>query len=789
MESFIDSPEEVIELCNSLHQSTQLKKSGRCIKFTNTIFNTDVAVDSWKFMDWDYGKDKIKLPIQARGLFTINDEKIAVRGYDKFFNVDEKVFTKVDELKKSTSGPYDVTLKENGCIVFISGLSNGDIIVCSKHSTGPRDNTTRNHALEGEKRLRLQLGEDKVKQLAKYLAEHNLTAVAELCDDEFEEHVLSYSKDKSGLYLHGLNYNTIQFRTVPIEKVIQFADDWNFKKVDYLTFTDVEKLFEFLEKCSETGKYQDREVEGFVIRCKRNNADFFFKYKFEQPYLLYRQFREVTRQLIIDDIPIQSVRMKKNKFITKKYLEFVSELFAKQPQLKADFIDGHGIIKVRELFLENLHETNGMKLLTIDESLSHELDNLSLQHEIKYVLVPVATIGCGKTTVFNTLSGLFPDWVHIQNDNIAKRSKLKIVDLTLMSLANYDVVLFDRNNSEYRERKQIFTTVDQKRHDYLDETTQIKYIAINFVHDVDYDQLWDITFERIKARGDNHQSIKSDSDELLATKVMKGFINRFQPLDTEREPDSGFDHVINLTLGENTSLGNVRLIIKELAEKYPELIPEQPTEEQISSKFTEALNYKPDYTKNMTNEKPKPVYYGVNIDHSKIIDAVNNQIGGHDSWQSLQGINRVQREFHVTLSHSANARGENKSKWKQIVNKLGKGEDKSGKSYLEFYADVKLTQVAITPDLICLKVDLLGTFDSDFNVVESEHLSTMLHITIGTFRPEVKPVESGIILQKLYADDSTLKPDGEYRVEGNTVTIVNFADESILEKQRLFVYK
>ena len=28
-------------------------------------------------------------PIQARGLFTLNNDTIAVRGYDKFFNVEE----------------------------------------------------------------------------------------------------------------------------------------------------------------------------------------------------------------------------------------------------------------------------------------------------------------------------------------------------------------------------------------------------------------------------------------------------------------------------------------------------------------------------------------------------------------------------------------------------------------------------------------------------------------------------------------------------------------------------
>ena len=55
-------------------------------------------------------------------------------------------------------------------------------------------------------------------------------------------------------------------------------------------------------------------------------------------------------------------------------------------------------------------------------------------------------------------------WTHIQNDNISKKAKLKICDLTLLALEDDDqsVVLFDRNNSASRERRQIFTTIDQK---------------------------------------------------------------------------------------------------------------------------------------------------------------------------------------------------------------------------------------------------------------------------------------------------------------------------------------
>ncbi|KAG0299136.1 hypothetical protein BGZ97_003862, partial [Linnemannia gamsii] len=48
--------------------------------------------------------------------------RILVRGYDKFFNVGEVPKTSPGWIAENTEGPYEVTLKENGCIIFMSGL-------------------------------------------------------------------------------------------------------------------------------------------------------------------------------------------------------------------------------------------------------------------------------------------------------------------------------------------------------------------------------------------------------------------------------------------------------------------------------------------------------------------------------------------------------------------------------------------------------------------------------------------------------------------------------------------
>lgn len=63
-------------------------------------------------------KDRDLLPILARGCFVqkIGDEdyRFVARGYDKFFNIGETPETNWEYIAKNFSGPFEVTLKENG---------------------------------------------------------------------------------------------------------------------------------------------------------------------------------------------------------------------------------------------------------------------------------------------------------------------------------------------------------------------------------------------------------------------------------------------------------------------------------------------------------------------------------------------------------------------------------------------------------------------------------------------------------------------------------------------------
>jgi tRNA ligase len=366
-----------------------------CKKATFTLPSKQL-VDSWKMQDWDYKKEG--LPTYARGLFTTKNSRgqpeIAVRGYDKFFNHGEIRKTEWENVEKNTRGPYELSVKENGCIIFIAGLEDESLIVCSKHSTGAREDVEISHAAAGERWVERHLasvGKSK-KDLARQLRKMNATAVAELCDDAFEEHVLAYTPEQAGLYVHGLNLNLPEFATYPGYLVDQFAEEWGFKKTMYKMMDDIREVKTFLDGVAETGAYDGRDTEGFVIRCQAREDDgewhdWFFKYKFEEPYLMYRQWRECTKAIIRGHHP----KIRKHKKVTEEYLLYARRRLAADPKLGKAYNQNHGIIGLRDDFLAARGSTGA-------EIIREELESGEGVPVTKNViLVPIATIGCGKT--------------------------------------------------------------------------------------------------------------------------------------------------------------------------------------------------------------------------------------------------------------------------------------------------------------------------------------------------------------------------------------------------------
>lgn len=793
-------PHEVSEMFRGL-EANKGKGTGKggfsCKKNTFAIDGTNVKVDSWRMQDWDYKKPN--LPTYARGLFTTvnsnSEREIVVRGYDKFFNHGEVRETEWRNVKQNTRGPYELSVKENGCIIFISGLEEGTLLVCSKHSTGFRADTDVSHAKAGEKWVdrHLQTVGKTRQELAMKLREMNATAVAELCDDEFEEHVLQYTPETAGLYLHGINLNLPEFATYPHHLVDKFADEWGMKKTMYIVKDDIDDVKTFLDGIGETGHYAGRDTEGFVIRCqsKANSGDWhdwFFKYKFDEPYLMYRQWRECTKAIISGRQP----KYKKHKKITEDYMEFARKQLHGNPELAKAYQANHGIIKMRDDFLA-FRGLKGSDIIRQEEEEDEDARGASKN----FVLVPVATIGCGKTTVALALCSLF-GWGHVQNDNITvkKGKPAAFASACCKELEQHPAMIADRNNHQKRERKQLIDNMSAI-------VPTAHFVCLQYVHDrSNYDSIRAGTRERVLSRGDNHQTIQAGSKgsgEII--EIMEGFLHRFEPVDHVAPPDDGFDMVIDMD-PIASSRENLELVINRLYAEYPRLFDgqEMPTSDDMDAAIDTALNkYTVDIKHEIksrddgrgkqhgnqranglngqTNGKSKERkvdYFACQVSPTRvnsILDAVFRDATPEAArmYNSLRQQGRVQPEFHVTLIHRS-ASGTHAEHWNKLLdmhNQAKAPTEQQAFAHTEpklGVCKVRLERLVWDDRVMAFVVRLAPVEGS------TEQFTTVnktAHVTVGTAAPSIKPVESNSLLERWLQEGSGANGIMEMAIKGN----------------------
>ncbi|KAF5339577.1 hypothetical protein D9611_011456 [Ephemerocybe angulata] len=135
------------------------------------------------------------------------------------------------------------------------------------------------------------------------------------CDDAFEEH--------TGLHLHSLNASSGPFETLSYTAVDAFAEDWGFIRTASITLNSTDDVRAFTSRGGETGKWhfksgtarpsrtsscahtsptRPRRRKGSWNRTVSREqspytprSDFFFKVKFDEPYMMYCDWRGVTR--------------------------------------------------------------------------------------------------------------------------------------------------------------------------------------------------------------------------------------------------------------------------------------------------------------------------------------------------------------------------------------------------------------------------------------------------------------------------------------------------------------
>ncbi|KAJ3267160.1 Phosphatidylinositol (PI) 3-kinase [Chytriomyces hyalinus] len=638
-----------------LTRGLKSKERFNAVKFTTyslsiPSYNTDAScssflVDSFNCPERMY-KDKT-LPCMARGLFTIshpNEEAmkrpILVRGYDKFFNLGEVESTTEEYLRTKTVGPYEVTVKENGCIIYITGFKKS-LIVTSKHALHAPLEATGKFANEGEDKItHAQKGEEWAKthlktkgkteeEFATFLEDHNVTAVFELADDEFEEHILEYPEGRRGLYLHGINENEIFLNTWNSIRVRQVAEQFGFLSVESEVLDSFEEVMALADNCRATGSFNNRPVEGFVVRCMSRDTSLttMFKIKYDEPYLMFREWREITTRLI------------KNQPFTPKYR--ISERYAywcegkliSHPDMFSGFLQHRGIIAARNLFLLEegveeswsslLHEAESRIPAASPHESNEEVEvqddgawetvasrhpnkktglkndgpntaqgsssgggsgddgksgggrengsvvypevlgpaDPSLAGSEKILILPMAIVGLGKTTLGRALKGLYHKSLHtIQKDNHKKKESF--LTRFMEAFETFDVVYVDRNNHLEMHREEIGRRF---REIYPGgRILGVEWLVKGEGAAMRQRDIVALSTQRIEKRGEDHQNLTPLKTPQYA-KIVNGFYRDFTRVSCE--PGSVDSRVFNalVSISVESSLSDrVRAVARAL---------------------------------------------------------------------------------------------------------------------------------------------------------------------------------------------------------------------------------
>lgn len=367
-------------------------------------------------------------PTRARHLFMSGDFIVA-RGYD--------LFSKSNEWTKQL---YTVSVKVHGTAVFISALLEQRLLIIAMNG----NQLSPSHAARAHMHLanQLQKKNSTSSHLSQFLYKHNLTALAHLCDDSFEENVLANSE--SGLFVHGLNFNTPKLHTVPSPQVVIFAKQFGFGMPKTRRFPEPRCLDIFLTATGHHGCENGTPIEGFVVR---GEDDSFQVVLMKSPYPIFHQFRQMTRVLIIQrewDV------MHLFRPVYREYLNFAA-MWLQNGSRRKDYLEGHGVIELREAFLGHLRER------FFGESLLVKLLVCSQDVGMKtIVLVPLQPWG----SVFTPFKPLFMTWKFIQSNHFLR----DVAAQSVPEIGSFPVVVIDSPSQTVEDRDHIARLVLKQPH-------------------------------------------------------------------------------------------------------------------------------------------------------------------------------------------------------------------------------------------------------------------------------------------------------------------------------------
>ncbi|MBE6156944.1 MAG: hypothetical protein E7161_04310 [Firmicutes bacterium] len=268
------------KIINEIPMIEQLRNS-RDIK--ETVLDNNISSFNFTHNAF-YNKNWNELTCKARGLFiNTNTNKVVARGYEKFFNVNERRDTELEHLIVKFKDKITCYKKENGYLGIMSWV-NGELFVASK-STNKGDFAEWFRNIYENSNINKQ-------QLEYFLEKNDVSLTFEVIDIEHDPHIIQYNESK--LVLLDIIHNDYEFKKEPYEKVQELAKLINCEcKTIYKEFDNVREFHKWYLENTDEDDMSKKDIEGVVIECSGIMTKLKFPY-----YNFWKSMRKVKEQVL-----------------------------------------------------------------------------------------------------------------------------------------------------------------------------------------------------------------------------------------------------------------------------------------------------------------------------------------------------------------------------------------------------------------------------------------------------------------------------------------------------------
>ena len=279
---------------------------------------------------------------KARGLYiNVDKMKIVARGYDKFFNIDERPETEFSMLRYTLQFPIKCYVKENGYLGLISyNEETDDLFITTK------SDPTGDFAIWLKNALYERCNKDQIEEIKRYCKDNNVTLVFENVDMIHDPHIIKYNTSR--LFLLSIIYNEIDFRQTEYEEVQKIGQKFGLetKTLGY-TIDSWEEFFDWYnEVLSDDYKFNDKIIEGFVIE---DSKGYMTKLKLSY-YKFWKHMRGVAHKTLrngyIDDTG-QLYNAESNNFYA-----FLQNLYNSVDTKEERSLLPRNIIELRDMYMK-----------------------------------------------------------------------------------------------------------------------------------------------------------------------------------------------------------------------------------------------------------------------------------------------------------------------------------------------------------------------------------------------------------------------------------------------------